>query len=401
MPKNKSQAGEFPGTPHLLLLLLLFTGSGCSALIYETVWYQLLQFSIGSTTVPLGILLATFMGGLCLGSLALPRVRVLLGHHPLLVYALIEFAIALCGIGVLYEVPWLSRIHVPPVGHGLAAILLSSVGFGRVFIATDGADGCVTASGCEVAVADAARDLMGWPAVWWEHGGAVCGCLLAGFWLLRIFDMRTATLFAASINAMVGLISLGLVVLTPARDTTAGAVYRRSRTGTGAWRIYIAIALSGASALGAEVIWTRLLGLMMGATVYTFSIILAVFLVSLAAGSGVGSLLARMEEPQRTLGTCQFLLTAAIAWGCVYAGKVAARLADRSKAFWAVVDFSGGFGARTLGYVACGTSLGSQLSACACLGRFLGGRLSRDLRRESMRPTPAGAILGADRSAWC
>ena len=41
------------------------------------------------------------------------------------------------------------------------------------------------------------------------------------------------------------------------------------------------IALSGATALGAEVIWTRLLGLMLGATVYTFSIILAVFLVGL------------------------------------------------------------------------------------------------------------------------
>jgi len=55
------------------LLLLLFAGSGCSALIYEIVWYQLLQLVIGSTAVSLGVLLATFMGGLCLGSLLLPR----------------------------------------------------------------------------------------------------------------------------------------------------------------------------------------------------------------------------------------------------------------------------------------------------------------------------------------
>ena len=60
---------------HLPLLLLLFAGSGCSALIYEIVWYQLLQLVIGSTAVSLGVLLATFMGGLCLGSLLLPRLK--------------------------------------------------------------------------------------------------------------------------------------------------------------------------------------------------------------------------------------------------------------------------------------------------------------------------------------
>src|ERR1039457_7003401 len=58
----------------LPLLLLLFAGSGCAALIYEIVWYQLLQLVIGSTAISLGVLLATFMGGLCLGSLTLPRI---------------------------------------------------------------------------------------------------------------------------------------------------------------------------------------------------------------------------------------------------------------------------------------------------------------------------------------
>src|SRR5687767_15565809 len=68
-------------------------------------------------------------------------------------------------------------------------------------------------------------------------------------------------------------------------------------------------------ALGAEVIWTRLLSLMIGGTVYTFSIILAVFLVGLGIGSSVGSVLARgTARPRFALGWCQVLLTAAIAW---------------------------------------------------------------------------------------
>ena len=59
----------------LPILLILFAGSGCSALIYEVAWYQVLQLALGSTAVSLGILLATFMGGLCIGSIALPRLK--------------------------------------------------------------------------------------------------------------------------------------------------------------------------------------------------------------------------------------------------------------------------------------------------------------------------------------
>ena len=55
-------------------MLLLFVGSGCAALIYEIVWLQLLQLVIGLTTISLGVLLGAYMGGMCLGSLALARI---------------------------------------------------------------------------------------------------------------------------------------------------------------------------------------------------------------------------------------------------------------------------------------------------------------------------------------
>ena len=56
---------------------------------------------IGSTAISLGVLLATFMGGLCLGSLALPRILSARKEHPLRVYAKVEFGIAICGVLVL------------------------------------------------------------------------------------------------------------------------------------------------------------------------------------------------------------------------------------------------------------------------------------------------------------
>src|SRR5207253_3295847 len=80
---------------YLPALFLLFVGSGCAALIYEIIWFQLLQLVIGSSSISLGILLGTFMGGMCLGSLLLPRL-ISARQHPLRVYAMLEL-----GIGVL------------------------------------------------------------------------------------------------------------------------------------------------------------------------------------------------------------------------------------------------------------------------------------------------------------
>ena len=47
-------------------LLLLFVGSVCAALVYEVVWFQLLQLVIGSSAISLGVLLGTFMAGMCI-----------------------------------------------------------------------------------------------------------------------------------------------------------------------------------------------------------------------------------------------------------------------------------------------------------------------------------------------
>jgi spermidine synthase len=69
------------------------------------------------------------------------------------------------------------------------------------------------------------------------------------------------------------------------------------------------------TALGAEVIWTRILSLLFGATVYTFSLILAVFLLGLGIGSSIGSAIAgKIARPRLALGWCQMLLCVGMAW---------------------------------------------------------------------------------------
>src|SRR5438270_11892459 len=109
---------------YLPLLLLLFAASGCSALIYETVWYQSLELAIGMTAVSLGFLLATFMGGLCLGSIMLPRLKAAEQLHPLKLYAYIEFGIAICAIAAHFYLPLVNYIYIAGSSAGLPGALL-------------------------------------------------------------------------------------------------------------------------------------------------------------------------------------------------------------------------------------------------------------------------------------
>src|SRR6266852_2170320 len=100
------------------LLLVLFIGSGCAALIYEIVWFQLLQLAIGSSAVSLGVLLGTYMGGMCLGSIALSKF-ISSRQHPLRVYAGLELGIGVLAILVLFGIPYLDQIYAAIASHGL------------------------------------------------------------------------------------------------------------------------------------------------------------------------------------------------------------------------------------------------------------------------------------------
>ena len=318
------QAGP-PATRFLPLLLLLFAGSGCSALIYEIVWYQMLQLAIGSTTVSLAFLLATYMAGLCIGSLWLPRFR-RADQHPLKVYAGLEAGIALFGVLVLILLPLINRIYIAGVSHGVPSMLLRGI-FASIILLPPTVLMGASLPAIVRWVKSTPQGVSWWGLLYGLNTvGAVFGCLFAGFYLMRLYDMYVTTLVAVAINLVVAAASYLLASRTPSSATVGdvadvapipeGAV--AAADSAGRWTIYITIGLSGACALGAEVVWTRLMGMMLGATVYVFSIILAVFLIGLAMGSSAGSWMLRSvpgtRTPRLALGWCQILLAVAIAW---------------------------------------------------------------------------------------
>jgi spermidine synthase len=299
--------------PYLPFLLLLFVGSGCAALIYEIVWFQLLQLAIGSSAVSLGALLGTFMGGMCLGSILLPK-KISSRHHPLRVYAYLELGIGVLGLLVLWAIPVLDRVYAAIAALGLQGVFLRAVVAAVCLMPPTllmGASLPAMARWIETTPRG-----ISWLGFFYggNIAGAVFGCLLAGFYLLRVYDMAFTTYVAVFINAAVGGTALLLAgyagyqapVEAPAADLARSPGFQL---------VYLVIGISGMCALGAEVVWTRRLATMMGATVYTFSVILAVFLVGLGIGSSAGSLLARSSiRPRVALGLCQFLAAAGVGW---------------------------------------------------------------------------------------
>ena len=294
--------------PHMLaLILLLFVGSGCAALIYEIVWFQVLQLVIGASAVSLAVLLGAFMGGMFAGSLLARYISP--AKHPLRIFAALEAAIGGCGALLIVVMPLVGRLYTAMDGGGPSSIVLRALASLLLLLPPAmlmGATLPAIARYVEATPAGAARLGLFYGG---NILGAVIGCLSAGFYLLRSFDLASASLAAVFLNAAVASAAFFLArrtPYTPRNERTDGdTVSRNAATGPGgSWQprgVYVAIALSGFTALGAEVVWTRLLSLLFGATTYTFSMILAVFLTGLGAGSAIGAALVRRTANARAL----------------------------------------------------------------------------------------------------
>src|SRR5258706_977567 len=293
-------------------LLLLFIGSGCAALIYEIVWFQLLQLVIGSSAIALGVLLGTFMGGMCLGSLALSYF-VPARQHPVRVYAALELGIGVLGLLALVGMPLISGVYTSWAGSGVAGLLLRGIIAGVCLLPPTLVMGATLPAISRWV--EATPEGVSWLGFFYggNIAGAVLGSVLAGFYLLRVYDTAIATYVAVTINVVVALGGLLIAKNAPYQGVDSLELEPNATRAAGAFGVYVVIALSGFTALGAEVIWTRLLSLLFGATTYTFSLILAVFLFGLGIGSSVGSAMAsRITRPRFALGWCHPLLCAPI-----------------------------------------------------------------------------------------
>ena len=288
------------------MLQLLFAASGCAALIYEMVWFHLVQLVVGASAISVAVLLCSFMGGMALGSWLLPRLAP--STHPLRIIAVLEAGIAVLGVAIPVALPFVQQAYVAIVGYGFGAVLLRAAVCALVLTPP------TMLMGATLPIAARLRDADVGRLYTMNLVGAAIGTTLAGFYLLRVFDVYVDSIFAIAINIAVAAVALRLsrapAPLAPA-PTPAPYAQHASYAPIGA-----VAALSGFTALGAEVVWTRQLSLLFGASVYTFSLILSVFLAGLALGGSVGARAARQSlAPARLLGRVQMALALAIAAG--------------------------------------------------------------------------------------
>src|SRR5258708_21916464 len=122
LPQAEPAADQSPTA----LLTGLFVASGAAALIYEVVWFHLLRLVIGASALSLGILLASFMGGMFLGSLLLARL-VPPTANPLRIYGWLEVGIGCCGLLLPALLPFARTIYLSLFGYGGLGIALRAL----------------------------------------------------------------------------------------------------------------------------------------------------------------------------------------------------------------------------------------------------------------------------------
>ena len=205
-PESTHGGAEAASLP---LLWLLFVGSGAAALVYEVVWFQLLQLIIGSSAVSLGVLLGTFMGGMCLGSFLLPRI-VGPNVHPLRVYAALELGIGLAALVLLWTIPAVNALYAS-VG-GVSVMIRGLVAALCLLVPTMlmGATLPSIARWVETTPRGVA-----WLGYFYggNIAGAVVGSLLAGLYLLRFYDVAIGTYAAVLVNVGVAATAWRIVRL--------------------------------------------------------------------------------------------------------------------------------------------------------------------------------------------
>jgi len=288
------------------ILFVVFCLSGAASLADEIVWFKYLNLTFGATTAATATLLAVFLGGLALGSAVGARLA-LRFSRPNVLFALAESGVAAFALATptLFSAvdsayvwgyrhlgsaaPTLLTIRVLLSG---AALLLPTFLMGISFPAL---------AQCVEDDASAGRRAAALYGI--NTAGAVAGVVCCGFLAIPVIGLR-ATLFASACASLTAAL-LSMAAPAPSPRPAPAAVRSPGRL----W-LFVAL-VTGAAAMAVEVAWTRILVLRLGSSVYAFTLMLALFLTGLVAGSLVGAAI-RPRPMHAVIAAAQVLLAATI-----------------------------------------------------------------------------------------
>jgi len=293
-------------TPRIPIYVLFFLSGACG-LIYEIVWTRLLTLVMGSTIYSISTVLTAFMGGLALGSFTAGRL--ITGRRDeLKIYGLLEGTI---GIYCLF-IPLIIDLFIPFYreiylslrdSYFYFSLLRFFISFLILLIPT-------TLMGATLPILTAyftrRKERIGGTigkvyAI--NTFGAVLGSFGAGFVLLPLFGIKFVIWITALTNISICLIAL-FYARRPLETSPEQEAASFESLETGEYRpavltlLLYAFALSGFASMVYQVIWTRMLTLLIGSSTYAFSLIVTAFIL----GIGIGSMaLSRFIDRKRDL----------------------------------------------------------------------------------------------------
>ena len=273
--------------------------SGCAGLGYQIVWTQQSSLWLGHESAGVLAVVAGFFGGLATGALLLgPRIH--RSSNPARWYAASEAVIGVWSLALALLFDPVSGWLLNLIGPQPSAAWHWLVAFCGTFLLL------LPATASMGATLPAMQRIFGSiPALYAANTfGAVLGVLGAAFWLVPEFGrVRTATVCIA-LNLLCAVLALKLFdQAVPDSPSTAQP---------GARRIQVLLAATGLLGIGYEVLVVRVLSQVAENTVYTFAILLAVYLVGTALGAAV--LRSRDSDTLlRTLGAACLLGTISLA----------------------------------------------------------------------------------------
>jgi spermidine synthase len=294
-------------------LCFLFALSGFAGIIYEALWSHYLKLFLGHAAYAQAAVLVLFMGGLCGGAMLATRAD---ARDPLLRYAIVEIAI---GVSALIFHP-LYVVTIAGVQTWLPLLLASGVSF--VKFAVSGAlilpqalligatFPLMTTGVLRRASTGAGTDIAG--LYFLNSLGAAIGVLAATFLLKPWLGLPGTLCVAGLLNILVavGVLWWRQMAVTESSATTNSPTrpVRSPNIGTS---LLIVAALTGASSFIYEIVWIRMLSIVLGSTTHSFEIMLFTFILGLALGGRwIRRGIDHLQSPVTTLAFIQLAMAA-------------------------------------------------------------------------------------------
>ena len=281
--------------------------SGCSALLFETLWLRLSGLAFGNSVWSAALILSSFMAGLALGS-AIAAWSTLWRLRPFRVYAGLEVIVAVFGCTLVFGLPllgeWLRPLFQALWNHQQwLNVLRFAMSFLILLVPT-------TAMGLTlpVLVEDPVlkRQEFG-KTIGFLYGfntlGAVAGALLGEIYLVRVCGLLGTGLTAGCVSCAAAGIAWLFSAAEPAAAEKNPQQFRlRFSLGRGSpWRLFFVSMGAGAILLGLEVIWFRFMRLYVASTSTAFCVMLAVVLAGVGLGGISSSIVQRHTVAARRL----------------------------------------------------------------------------------------------------